>query len=47
MTDTDYTDDLALFTNTPAQTKSLLHNLKQAVGGIGCYVHANKAEFMF
>ena len=35
MTDTDYTDDLVLLANTPAQAKSLLHSLEQAARGIG------------
>ena len=34
MTDADYVDDLALTTNTFAQTKFLLHILEQAVKGI-------------
>ena len=46
MADTDYTDDLVLLGDTPTQTKSLLHSLEQAVGGIGLYVNANKTEFM-
>ena len=47
MTDADYADDLALLTNTPAQAESLLHNLKQAAGGIGLRVNANKTEYMY
>ena len=35
MTNADYTDDLALLTNTPAQAESLLHSLEQAARGIG------------
>ena len=46
MTDTDNADDLVLLTNTPAQAKSLLHNLEQAAGGIDLHVNANKTEFM-
>ena len=46
ITDADYTDDLVLFTNTAAQAKSQLHSPKQATGGIGLYVNANKTEFM-
>ena len=41
MTDADYTDDLALLTNTQAQAKSHLHKLKQTVKGIGFYMNAN------
>ena len=46
MRDSDYTDNQVLLLNTPAQEKSLLHNQKQAAGGIGLYVNANKKEFM-
>ena len=35
MLDEDYTDDLALLTNTLAQIESPLHNLEQAERGIG------------
>ena len=35
MTDTDYEDDLELFTDTPAQAEFLLHSLEQAAIGIG------------
>ena len=44
MTDADYADDLVLLTNTPAQSESLLHSLKQAAEGIDLY--ANKTEHM-
>ena len=40
--DTDYTNDLALLTNTPVQAESLLHSLEQAAGGIGLYVNSDK-----
>ena len=46
MTDADYTDDPALLANIPVQSKSLLHGLKQVVGGIGFYVNTNKTKFM-
>ena len=46
MTAADYADDLVLLANTPDQTKSLLHSLKQAAGGIGLNLNANKTEFM-
>ena len=36
MTDTDYTDDLMLFTNTPEQTAK----------NISFYVNTDKTEFM-
>ena len=42
-TDADYTNDLVLLANTPVQTDSLLHNLKQAARGIGLYMNS---EFM-
>ena len=46
MTDTDYMNDLALFTNASAQAKSLLHSLEQAEKGTDFYIKADKAEFM-
>ena len=46
MIDADYAYDLMLLTNTPAQAETLLHSLKQAAGGIGLYVNANKTEFI-
>ena len=45
MIDTVYADDLKLLTNAPAQVKSLLDCLEQAIGGIGPYVNANKKCF--
>ena len=45
MTDADYIDDLILLANTLAQTKSLQHSLKQAIGSIDLYVKANETEF--
>ena len=47
MTVENYTDDLALLTNTPALAESLLHSLEQAAGSISIYMNANKTEFMF
>ena len=46
MTDGDYTDDLALFANTPSLAESMVHSLKQAEGGNGLYVNTNKTKFM-
>ena len=46
MTNADYTDNLVLLTNTPAQAESLLDSLEQPVGGIGLFMNANKIEFM-
>ena len=41
MTDVDYTDNLALL------TESWLHSLKQAAEGIGLYGNAYKTEFIY
>ena len=41
---TDYTDKTALLANTTTQPES--HNLKQAAGGIGLHVNADKTEYM-
>ena len=45
ITDADYSDDIALPANTPAQAKTLLHSLDRA-GGIGLHVNAHKSEYM-
>ena len=45
MTDADYTDDLLLLTNRPAQGELLLHSLEQATGVIG--LNVNKSEYMY
>ena len=44
--DTDYENDIVLLANAPTQTRSLLHSLEQAAGGIGLHVNAVKTEFM-
>ena len=44
ITDVDYTDDIVLLANTPAQAETLLHNLKQA--DIGLHVNAHRTEFL-
>ena len=44
MTDTDYTNDLVLLANTPAQTKYSLYCWEQAVSVL--HVNADKTEFM-
>ena len=44
--DADYSDDIALLANTPAQAKSLLHSLERAASGIGLHVNADKTDFM-
>ena len=42
--DADYTDDITLLANTPAQAETLLHSLERAAAGIGLNVNANKVE---
>ena len=42
----DYTDDLALRANTPAEAESHFQSLEQAAGGISLNVNANKKEYM-
>ena len=42
ITDVDYTDDIALLANIPAQVESLLHCLERAAGGIGLHVNTDK-----
>ena len=44
--DADYTDDIALLTNTPVQVKSLLHSPERTTGGIGFHIIADKIEYM-
>ena len=46
ITDADYTDDIALLTNTPARAESLLHSLERVAGGIGLHVNTDKTEYM-
>ena len=46
ITDADYTDDIAILTNTPDQAETLLHSLERAAAGIGLYVNAHKTEYM-
>ena len=43
ITDEDYTDDIALLANTPAQAKSLLQSLGLAAG-LRLHVNAYKTE---
>ena len=43
---TDYTDDIALLTNTPVQTKSRLLSLERAASSIGLHVNIVKTECM-
>ena len=42
----NYTDDIALLANTPAQAESLLHSLEWGAGGIDLHVNADKTEYM-
>ena len=44
ITNTDYTDDIALLANAPTQAETLLHSLEQAAAGIGLHVNAHKTE---
>ena len=46
ITDVDYTDDIALLVNTPAQAETLLHCLERAAAGIGLHVNADKMEYV-
>ena len=47
MTDADYTNILALLSNTPVQTKSLSHRSEQAAKGTGFYLGADKTVHVF
>ena len=42
ITDMDYADDIALLTNTPTLTKTLLHSLKWAAADINLHVNTVK-----
>ena len=46
ITDADYTDDIAILANTPAQAETLLHSLERAATDIGLHVNAHKTEYM-
>ena len=46
MTNTDYSGDIALLANSPAQAESLLHTLEQATGGISLGINSNQTEFL-
>ena len=39
-------DDIMLLANTHTQAQALLHSLKQAAGGIGLHVNADKTELI-
>ena len=44
--DTDYSDDITLLANAPAQAENLLHSLERAAAGIDPQVNAHKTEYM-
>ena len=46
ITDADYTDNIALLANAPAQAETLQHSLEQAAAGIGLHVNTHKMEYM-
>ena len=46
ITDADYTDDVELLANTPAQAESLLHSLERAAGAIDFHINADKTGYM-
>ena len=46
ITDADYTDDIALLANTPAQAETLLYSPERAAAGIGLHVNEPKTEYM-
>ena len=46
ITDNDYTNDIALLANAPAQAKTLKQNLEQVAAGIGLHVNTHKMEYM-
>ena len=46
ITDADYTNDIAILANAPAQAETLLHSLERAARGIGLHINAHKNEYM-
>ncbi len=44
--DADYTDDIAILANAPAQAETLQHSLERVAAGIGLHVNAHKTEYM-
>ena len=44
MTDADYADDLALFSDTFAGATALLHALEEAASAIGLYINAKRQK---
>ena len=45
ITDADYTDDIVLLANAPAQAKTQLHSLEWEAVGIGLHINAHKMCF--
>ena len=46
ITDADYTNDIALLANAPAQAETMLHIQKGAVAGICPHINAHKTEYI-
>ena len=46
ITDADYTNDIALLANTPAQAETQLQGLERAAAGIGLHVNEDNMEYM-
>ena len=46
VTDSDYANYIALLANTPAQAKTLIHNLQWASAGLGLHLMSHKTEYM-
>ena len=46
ITNADYTDDIVLLANTPAQARTLLHSPERAATSIGLHVNTNKMEYV-
>ena len=46
ITDADYTDDIALLANTPAQAETQVNSLERAAAGRGLHINAHKTEYL-
>ena len=46
ITDADYTDDIALLVNTPAQAETQVNSLERAAAGMGLHINAHKTEYL-
>ena len=46
ITDADYTDEIVLLANAPAQAETLLHRLERTTADIALHVNAHKTEYM-